>query len=83
MFRPLIPILPQIYISFWKSKIILEKKPQNGGTPAIENKAIMSIFEKKLFEPKSLNDWVVLISKLLNWNNVKNIINRDKLYINI
>ena len=62
---------------------ILEKKPQNGGTPAIENKATMSIFEKKLFEPKSLNDWVVLISKLLNWNNVKNIINRDKLYINI
>ena len=32
---------------------ILEKKPQNGGTPAIENNVIMRTFEKKFNEPRS------------------------------
>jgi hypothetical protein len=31
----------------------LEKKPQKGGTPAIENKAIIKTLEKKFKEPKS------------------------------
>lgn len=38
----------------------LEKKPQKGGTPAIENKAKIKTFVKKLFEPKSLKEYKVL-----------------------
>ena len=46
-----------------KEKIkILEKKPQKGGTPAIENRDIINIFEKKLNEPKSIKAYKVLHS---------------------
>lgn len=38
----------------------LEKKPQKGGTPAIENNAKIKTFVKKLFEPKSLKEYKVL-----------------------
>ena len=48
----------------------MEKKPQKGGTPAIENKAIIKTFVKKLFDPKSLKDCNVFKSKLTNWNRV-------------
>jgi len=43
-----------------------EKKPQNGGTPAIEKRAIMRTLVKKLFIPKSLNECKVFKSKLTN-----------------
>ena len=39
---------------------ILEKKPQKGGTPAIEKRAKISTLVKKLLEPKSLNEQSVL-----------------------
>ena len=39
---------------------IFEKKPQKGGTPAIEKRAKISTLVKKLFEPKSLNEQSVL-----------------------
>ena len=39
---------------------ILEKKPRKGGTPAIENRAIIKIFEKKFEEPNSVNEYRVL-----------------------
>jgi len=32
---------------------IFEKNPQNGGTPAIENRVIINTFEKKFNDPKS------------------------------
>ena len=34
----------------------LEKKPQKGGTPAMENSATIRTLEKKLFAPKSLSE---------------------------
>jgi hypothetical protein len=34
----------------------LEKNPQKGGTPAIENKETIKTFEKKLEAPKSKNE---------------------------
>jgi hypothetical protein len=37
-----------------------EKNPQNGGTPAIENKASIRTLVKKLFEPRSLKEYKVL-----------------------
>ena len=37
-----------------------EKKPQNGGTPAMENKAIIKTLVKKLLDPKSLKECNVL-----------------------
>ena len=45
---------------------ILEKKPQKGGTPAIENREIIKTFEKKLRDPKSTKDWSVLYSECRN-----------------
>jgi len=39
---------------------IFEKKPQKGGTPAIEKRAKIKTLVKKLFEPKSLNEYKVL-----------------------
>jgi len=47
-----------------------EKKPQKGGTPAIENNAIINTLVKKLLEPKSLKEYNVFKSKLTNWNKV-------------
>jgi hypothetical protein len=38
----------------------LEKKPQKGGTPAIENKAKIKTLVKKLLEPRSLKEYSVL-----------------------
>jgi len=49
---------------------IFEKKPQNGGTPAIENKVIIRILVKILLVPKSLKECRVFKSKLTNWNKV-------------
>ena len=37
-----------------------EKKPKKGGTPAIENRAIIKILEKKLEEPNSVKEYKVL-----------------------
>ena len=54
------------------NKKILEKKPQNGGTPAIENKEMIKTLEKKLRVPKSIKDWSVLYSEWRNWKKVKN-----------
>lgn len=45
---------------------ILEKKPQKGGTPAIENKAIIRTFVQKLFIPNEENECKVLTSVLKN-----------------
>lgn len=39
---------------------ILEKKPKNGGTPAIENKEIIRTLVKKFEEPKSIKEYKVL-----------------------
>lgn len=50
---------------------IFEKKPQKGGTPAIEKRAIIKTFEKKFNEPKSINDCNVLYSECRNWKKVK------------
>lgn len=43
-----------------------EKKPQKGGTPAIENKAIIKNFVNTLCEPNTLKDDIVLVLKLTN-----------------
>ena len=45
---------------------ILEKKPQNGGTPAIEKSEMIKTLEKKFRAPKSIKDWRVLYSE---WRN--------------
>jgi hypothetical protein len=50
---------------------IFEKKPQKGGTPAIEKRAIIKTFEKKFNDPKSINDCNVLYSECRNWKKVK------------
>ena len=42
----------------------LEKKPTNGGTPAIEKSKIVIVIKKKLLKLKLLNDCSVL-----NWDN--------------
>ena len=55
------------------------KNPQNGGTPAIDKSVIMRILVKILVDPKSLNEKSVLVLKFVNWNNVQNKINNDKL----
>lgn len=39
---------------------ILEKKPMKGGTPAMENKEIISTLVKKFEEPKSIKEYKVL-----------------------
>ena len=54
------------------NKKILEKKPQNGGTPAIEKSEMIKTLEKKLRAPKSIKDWRVLYSEWRNWKKVKN-----------
>lgn len=38
----------------------LEKKPTNGGTPAIENSKMVIVIKKKLLKLKLLKDWSVL-----------------------
>jgi len=43
-----------------------EKKPQKGGTPAIEKRAIIRTFVKKLLDPRSLKECSVFKSKLTN-----------------
>lgn len=40
---------------------ILEKKPQKGGTPAIEKRTTTKIFVKVEVAPKSLNVYNVLV----------------------
>jgi hypothetical protein len=45
---------------------IFEKKPQKGGTPAIENKEIIKTFEKKFNDPRSIKDCKVLYSECKN-----------------
>jgi hypothetical protein len=44
--------------SNWNKKILV-KNPQNGGIPAIENKATSKIFVNVLVEPRSLKECVV------------------------
>jgi len=45
---------------------ILEKKPQKGGTPAIENSDKISTLEKKFNDPKSIKECKVLYSECKN-----------------
>jgi hypothetical protein len=58
---------------------ILAKKPQKGGTPAIDKIVISKIFVKILVDPKSLKENKVFVLKFVNWNKVQNKINKDKL----
>lgn len=39
---------------------IFEKKPKNGGTPAIEKRDIIRTLEKKFEEPRSKKEYNVL-----------------------
>ena len=64
--------------SSWKRKT-LEKNPQKGGTPAIENSAINKSFVKTLLDPKSLKEWVVLKLFVTIWNIHVKTINRERL----
>lgn len=57
----------------------LEKNPQKGGTPAIEKRAIINTFEKKLFAPKSFKEYVVFKSVFKNWKSVEKTKKSDKL----
>lgn len=50
---------------------ILEKKPQKGGTPAIENSDKISTLEKKFNDPKSIKECKVLYSECKNWKKVR------------
>jgi|LauGreDrversion4_2_1035121.scaffolds.fasta_scaffold150731_3 hypothetical protein len=45
----------------------LAKKPQKGGTPAIENREILIILVKKWVAPKFKNEKRVFASAFLNW----------------
>ena len=58
---------------------IFAKNPQNGGTPAIDKIVIIKIFVKIFVDPKSLKEKRVFVLKFVNWNNVQNKINKDKL----
>ena len=58
---------------------IFAKNPQKGGTPAIEKIVTNKIFVRIFDDPKSLNENKVLVSKLINWNRVKNKIKSAKL----
>lgn len=60
-----------------------EKNPQKGGTPAIENKAIIKVMLKKFVVPIFEKEWSVFVSELINWNNVEKIKYKEILYINI
>ena len=59
-----------------------EKNPQNGGTPAIENKAITSSFVKVPVAPKSLKAYNELVRLFVNWKRVVKITKSAILYIN-
>ena len=59
-----------------------EKKPQKGGTPAIENNETTSNFVNVPVEPKSLKEYNVLTRLLVNWKRVVKITKRAKLYMN-
>ena len=57
----------------------LEKKPQKGGTPAIENKETTRIFVKVFVDPKSLKVYNVFTLLFVSCNNVIKITNKAKL----
>lgn len=52
--------------SNWNKKILV-KNPQNGGIPAMENKATSKIFVNVLVEPKSLKECVVFKLIAMIW----------------
>ena len=58
---------------------IFVKKPQKGGTPAIDKIVRVKIFVNKLEDPKSEKENKVLVSKLTNWKKIKNKTKRDML----
>ena len=47
-----------------------EKNPQKGGTPAMENRAMIKNLVSTLFIPNEPKDDMVLVLKLTNWNKV-------------
>ena len=57
----------------------LEKKPQNGGTPAIDKSKMIKTFVNIFVEPRFANENKVFNSKLINWNSVKK--NTDKVIL--
>jgi hypothetical protein len=59
--------------------IILVKKPKNGGTPAIENKDIVTEISKKKLSFKSLKENKTLKFKLTNCCKTQKIIISDML----
>jgi len=54
----------------------LVKKPQSGGTPAIDKIVSDKILVNKFEDPKSAKEKRVLVSRFVNWNNVKNKVKR-------
>lgn len=52
------------------------KKPQSGGTPAIDKIVSDKILVNKFEDPKSAKEKRVLVSRFVNWNNVKNKVKR-------
>jgi hypothetical protein len=57
----------------------LAKNPKNGGTPAIEKKAIIKTLLKKVVAPKLENEYKVLVSTITNCSKVKKTKKRAKL----
>tara|TARA_B110000261_G_C13061659_1_gene348451 strand:+ start:1474 stop:1758 length:285 start_codon:yes stop_codon:yes gene_type:complete len=60
---------------------ILEKNPNKGGTPAIDNRVTLSVLVKKLAEPKSESEKSVLTFVLAICNSVEKSKKEVKLYI--
>lgn len=52
------------------------KKPQRGGTPAIDKIVNDKIFVSRLEDPKSAKEKSVFVSRFVNWNKVKNKVKR-------
>ena len=52
------------------------KKPQSGGTPAIDKIVSDKILVNKFEDPKSAKEKRVLVSRFVNWNSVKNKVKR-------
>jgi len=49
----------------------LAKKPKNGGTPAIEKRAIVNVLLKNVVAPKVEKEYKVLASIITNCKSVK------------
>ena len=58
---------------------ILEKNPQNGGTPAIDKSVTIKIFDKILVDPNAENECSVFVSQLKNWNRIEKKTSNERL----